>query len=344
MGLEKIFSHGKDYRGMAPIVDAFGLALAHADKFAGATSPNPPVGCAILDEDGALLACEAHAKAGEPHAEALALHTCRRKGLAYRIHTVVVTLEPCNHLGRTLPCAEAILGTSAKRVVVGNADPNPGVAGGGTARLKEAGLEILFLADLDHPAAATLAAASTRLIGPFAKWANTGRSWITVKQALDETGAMVPPPGAKTFTSDTSLDLAHRLRRRADAIITGSGTVVADAPLFTVRRVPDHPGKRRSLAIIDRRKRTPPAYLESAAMRGFDPFFAPDILSAQQRLGERGCLEALVEAGPGLTGHVEAGGLWDEWITIRKSATADIPDAVSFRYRHDHPNLHPNGN
>lgn len=318
---------------MAAIADAFGLALARAEAFVGATSPNPPVGCAILDEAGALLACEAHTRSGGPHAEARALQTCRQKDLADRIHTVVVTLEPCNHVGRTPPCAEAILGTPAKRVVIGNADPNPRVKGGGAARLRAAGLEILFLAGLDHPAAPALAAASARLIGPFTKWATTGRSWITVKQALDETGAMVPPPGAKTFTSDTSLDLAHRLRRRADAIITGSGTVLADTPLFTVRRVPDHPGKRRSLAIIDRRKRTPAAYLESAAMHGFDPFFAPDVLSAQQQLGERGCLEALVEAGPGLTGHVAAGGLWDEWITIRKSATAGIPDEVSIRSR-----------
>jgi diaminohydroxyphosphoribosylaminopyrimidine deaminase/5-amino-6-(5-phosphoribosylamino)uracil reductase len=342
MGSEERFFYDGRSPSPAAIANGFRIALARAGAFAGATSPNPPVGCAILDEAGELLACDAHTRSGESHAEGRALRTCHQKGLVHRIHTVVVTLEPCNHFGQTPPCTEAILATPAKMVVIGVADPNPRVAGGGSARLRAAGLKILFLENVNHSIAANLATASARLIAPFAKWARTGRPWLTVKQALDERGLMVPPLGGKTFTSEASLDLAHHLRRRADSIITGSGTILADAPEFTVRRVPDHPGKRRPLAIIDRRRRTPRAYLEAATARGFDPFLAVDVVSAQTRLGELGCLEALVEAGPMLTEHLHVSELWDEWVTIRKSVTVGIPDAVSVRSRRDFSNLGSN--
>lgn len=300
------------------IADAFARAIAAAADHAGATSPNPPVGCALLDASGETLAVEAHRKAGDLHAEARAIAACRAAGTVDRIHTVVVTLEPCNHHGRTPPCAEAILATPAHEVWIAETDPNPRVDGGGAARLATAGLSVRFLSDLDHPDASHLAADAERLIAPFIKWVTTGVPFVTVKQALDETGSMIPPVGHRTFTSETSLTLAHRMRRRADAILTGSGTILADKPEFTVRRLPDHPDKHRILAILDRSSRIPAGYLTEALRRGLRPMLFTDISDALTRLGKESVHEVLVEAGPILTAAVLASDIWDEHVTIKK--------------------------
>ncbi len=310
------------------IADAFARAIAAATDYAGATSPNPPVGCAILEADGNILAVEAHRKAGDLHAEARAIATCRAAGTIDRIHTVVVTLEPCNHHGRTPPCSEAILSTPTREVWIAEADPNPRVEGGGAARLATANLSVHFLSELDHPDAARLSAEAERLIVPFATWVTTGRPFVTVKQALDETGAMIPPPGRKTFTSEASLTLAHRMRRRADAIMTGSGTILADRPEFTVRHLPDHPGKSRILAILDRTGQVPADYLAEAIQRGLRPVLFGDIGDALTRLGNEGVHEVLVEAGPALTGAILAAGLWDEHVVIRK-IRSDLADQIT---------------
>ena len=316
------------------IADAFARAIAAATDYAGATSPNPPVGCAILDAAGNLLAVEAHRKAGETHAEARAIAACRAAGTIERIHTIVVTLEPCNHHGRTPPCAEAILSTPAREVWIAEADPNPRVEGGGAARLAAAGLSVRPLAELDHPEAARLAAKAERLVAPFVTWVTTGRPFVTVKQALDETGSMVPPLSRKTFTSQASLTLAHRMRRHADAILTGSGTILADRPEFTVRHVPDHPGRSRILAILDRGGRVPADYLAEAAQRGLRPLLFADIDEALVRLGAEGVHEVLVEAGPTLTAAILSAGIWDEHVAIRKIG-AGMPDHVTISRNHN---------
>ena len=315
------------------IADAFARAIAAATDYAGATSPNPPVGCAILDAAGNILAVEAHRKAGDLHAEARAIAACRAAGTVDRIHTVVVTLEPCNHHGRTPPCSEAILSTPAREVWIAETDPNPRVEGGGAARLAAANLKVCLLSELDHPDAARLSAGAERLIAPFATWVTTGRPFVTIKQALDETGSMIPPPGRKTFTSEASLTLAHRMRRRADAILTGSGTILADRPEFTVRHLPDHPDKSRILAILDRNGQVPADYLAEATRRGLRPMLFDDIGDALACLGSEGVHEVLVEAGPTLTGALLATGLWDEHVVIRKSQS-ERPDQVTVSRNH----------
>ena len=314
------------------VLAAFSAALAAAEEFVGATAPNPPVGCVLLDVEGTVLACAAHARAGAPHAEALAIALCDQAGITHRIHTVVATLEPCNHFGRTPPCVEAILRTPARQVWIGVADPNPKVPGSGASRLAAAGLRVGYLAELDHPQAADLALKAHRLIAPFAKHTRTDLPWVTVKQALNRNGAMIPPRGAKTFTSAASLVLAHRLRKRADAVLTGSGTVLADAPEFTIRRVPDFADKRRYLSIIDRRNRVPATYLDSACALGFEVFIETDIGAALRHLGQLGVLEVLVEAGPSMLQSVREGELWDEWITIEQG---EDEDRVTVTLRHD---------
>lgn len=309
--------------------DAFARALEAAAAFRGATSPNPPVGCAVLDATGNVLAVAAHEKAGEGHAEARALAACRMEGSIDRAHSIVVTLEPCNHTGRTPPCCDAILASPVRHVWIGSTDPNPGVKGGGAARLAAAGLTVRMMSEIH----AGLAEQSAKLIGPFSKRVRTGLPWVTVKQANDESGSMIPPAGQKTFTSDSSLTLAHELRKRADAIITGSGTVLRDDPHFTVRRVADHAGKVRDLFILDRRRRVSAEYLAAATARGFRPHLCDYLGVALQAASVAGALEVLVEAGPAVTAHVLESGAWDEHFIIHRNGSGPGLDRVEHRLR-----------
>lgn len=311
------------------LLQAFSAALSAAQAFEGATAPNPPVGCVILSSEGHVLATAAHQKAGQPHAEALAIEACRQNGTLAKIHSLIVTLEPCNHHGRTPPCSEAILGTSAKEVWIGAADPNSHVKGGGAARLKAAGLNVHMWSELPDAAANELSARAKRLIAPFAKRVKTGLPWITVKQALNARGSMLPTPGQKTFTSPQSLDLAHALRKRGDAILTGSGTVLADSPLLNVRRLPDFPGKRRKLVLMDRRHRIPQSYIDESETRGFDVLMPASLDEAFKLLGQLGVNEVLIEAGPEITNAVLQSGQWDEHVLIRQATSPELNDEIT---------------
>lgn len=310
-------------------------------SYRGATSPNPPVAAAALDEQGNLLSLLGHERAGEPHAEVRVLEDCERRGILGLIRTLVVTLEPCNHQGRTPPCVDAILRSPIRRVIFGVLDPNPRVAGNGREKLIQAGLQVIDLGQTDDRApreidpsansltdCTTLADKARELIQPFAHWARTGMPWITLKTAWTREGSMIPPGGKKTFTSPSSLRLAHQLRRQADAIVTGSGTVLSDWPEFTVRHLPDHAGKRRLLAILDRRGRVPETYLEEKRGQGFEVIRHDgelrDFLGA---LGSRGVLEALVEAGPTLSSRFLHEGLWNRHIMIRQGWGSE-PDRI----------------
>lgn len=315
------------------VLQGFRNALTVAEGFAGATAPNPPVGCVVLDAEGELLAAAAHQQAGGPHAEAAALAACREAGTFERVHTLLVTLEPCNHHGRTPPCVEAILASPAQAIWIAAGDPNPAVAGGGAARLAAAGRQVFDLQAQNDPQAAALARRAQRLIAPFATWSNRRRPWLTLKQALTRDGGMIPPPGAKTFTSGASLTLAHGLRRRADAIVTGSGTILADQPEFTIRRVTDPRRSPRRLAILDRRRRTPADYMLAARARGLEPSLHDDIPALLEDLAGSGALEALVECGPVLLAAFLEAGLWDEHVVIRQAAEAGQADQVDILTR-----------
>jgi diaminohydroxyphosphoribosylaminopyrimidine deaminase/5-amino-6-(5-phosphoribosylamino)uracil reductase len=312
---------------------AFRRALEAAQTHVGATAPNPPVGCVLLDANGGVLAKAAHVQAGQPHAEAAAIKICREAGVIERIHTALVTLEPCSHTGRTPPCTQALLSTPVRAVWIGAMDPHPRAPGAGFDRLAKAGLNVQMIAWLDDPQALELARAADRLIAPFAKLSRTGRPWVQIKTALDAHGGMIPPRGAKTFTSPESLTHAHRLRRECEAIITGSGTILADDPAFTVRHVADHPGRRRRLAILDRRGRTPLAYLDAAAARGLDASVHTDLAALLDDLGADGVLTAMVEAGPTLRQAVLNADLWDEEVIFRRPEPDSAPDTVEIRLR-----------
>lgn len=339
MGMDELSASSTSELSPGCIASAFSRALELARAHEGATAPNPPVGCVVLDAAGNEVGAGAHRRAGLPHAEAEVITAAQIAGVAHRIDTVVVTLEPCNHHGRTPPCVDAILATNARQVWIGCRDPNPKVGGGGAERLRAAGRRVFFLSELAHPAAAMLGADAERLLAPFSRLVGTGRSFITIKQAMSSTGSMIPPAGQRTFTSQSALELAHRLRRRADAILTGSGTVLADDPQFTVRLVPDHPGKQRHLVILDRRDRVPAGYLDAARQRGFLVQRSQDVAEALAAIGAAGAMEVLVEAGPTLTGNMLAAGLWDEHVLIEQAGNPDGTDRVTVR-RNPSPQLH----
>ena len=291
-------------------------ALEAARARLGATAPNPPVGAAVFSADGEVLAIGAHLGAGHPHAEVEALRACCLE--AGRAHGVFVTLEPCNHHGRTPPCTVALLQAGVRVVCIGALDPNPHVRGGGAAALREAGVDVRLLAESASSDERLLARRCQDLIEPYAHWLRTGRPYITVKRVFDPSGRMEPPPGHKTFSSPRLLEYAHRLRRASDAVLTGSGTILADRPEFTVRHGLDPRTSPRHLSICDRRRRVDEAYLAEAAGRGLLVRIVDDVGAELAALGKEGVHQLLVEAGPDLTGHVLAQGLWDRLVTIRQ--------------------------
>ncbi len=289
----------------------------------GATAPNPPVGAAALDAHGNIIGVAAHQLAGEGHAEALLLEQLRARNLLAAVHTLCVTLEPCNHHGRTPPCAETILTVGIRNVAIGVRDPNPKVVGGGAERLQAAGVAVTLGVEAER---------CTQLIYAFAHSVTAGRPWLTVKRAFDAQGSMIPQPGQKTFTSPAGLKLAHRLRKRADAILTGSGTILADNPCFTVRHVSEFPRKQRLLAILDRRRRVPEAYLVDAQARGFAPVIYDAIEEALADLAARGVLDILAEAGPQLAASLLASPFWTQDIVIQTGGD----ERITLQY---HPDL-----
>ncbi|MQR98635.1 bifunctional diaminohydroxyphosphoribosylaminopyrimidine deaminase/5-amino-6-(5-phosphoribosylamino)uracil reductase RibD [Gluconobacter sp. AC10] len=324
---------------MTAIRHGFRSAIAQAVDTFGATAPNPSVGCALLDAEGRILTVGVHPRAGQPHAEAMALAQAKTAGVLDQARVALVTLEPCNHTGRTPPCSEALRSSPVREVWIGAADPNP-QATGGAARLREmpGGKRLVMLAD--RPDMAGLERDCRALLAPFASRVVRHRPWISVKQALDEQGSMVPPPGQKTFTSPNSLTLAHRLRRATDAIITGVGTVLADRPRFTVRHVADHEDRSpRLLVVCDRHGRLPADWAAGMTQAGFEVLTSSDLLSVPAMLAKRGVNWAMIEAGPALLASVAEAGLWDDWLTIHKTPGHNIAgaDRIDLKSRDESP-------
>src|SRR4051794_19298489 len=270
------------------------LALAEAEKGRGRTHPNPVVG-AVVVKGGRVLARGHHEKAGRPHAEVNAL---RQAGSRARGADVYVTLEPCNHIGRTPPCTEALIAARVRRVIFGSHDPNPRVEGHGAARLHRAGIEVqagLLREECD---------ASNE---PWFKYVTTDIPWVVLKAAVTLDGKLATRGGdSKWISGEESRLLVHRWRDQLDAVLVGAGTVRADDPRLTVRGVR---GGRNPLRVvlgaIPRRARLLREPGETLSAKG-------PLRTVLRGLARRGITSVLVEGGARVHGEFLAAGLWDE--------------------------------
>src|SRR5690606_8428396 len=227
---------------------AMGRAVELAARGLGTTSPNPVVGCVILDADGAVVGEGFHAYAGGPHAEIVAL---AQAGERARGGTVVVTLEPCNHHGATGPCTEALIRAGVKRVVIGVKDPHP-QAGGGEQRLRAAGIDVeVGVRQAEVEAGNIFWLTAVRRGRPYGVW----------KYAATRDGRSAAADGSSMWiTSEAARMDVHAHRCTVDAVIVGVGTVLADNPQLTARNLRDGSLaiKQPLRVVVDSAGRTPP--------------------------------------------------------------------------------------
>jgi len=298
-------------------------ALALGARGLDTATPNPSVGC-VIAKAGRILGEGWHARAGEPHAEAVALAACRESAAGA---TAYVTLEPCSHHGRTPPCSEALVRAGVARVVAALEDPNPLVAGAGLRQLREAGLQV---------ETGLLAAEATQLHRAFLARLSRGRPWMVLKAGASLDGRTALANGeSRWITGEDARRDVHRLRRRACAVLTGCGTVMADDPELTVRHVPCERQPRR--VVIDNRLELPDG---ARILRGEPPLVLTvsgdgaararleargaevlsvgaegaktDLGAVARILAARGYNEVLVETGPKLAGSLLRAGVIDE--------------------------------
>lgn len=288
------------------------------------TTPNPRVGCVLVNAAGDLVAEGFHRKAGEAHAEVNALN---QAGEAARGCTAYVTLEPCNHHGRTGPCSEALIAAGIAQVVYGMEDPNPLVGGEGLARLRAAGVMVR----------GPVLENQVRALNPgFIQRMTTGRPWIRCKLAMSLDGRTAMASGESFWiTGEPARADVQQWRARSCAIVTGITSVLKDDPALTVRDPVFGEDPRQPLrVVVDSRLRIPPearllrmAGTTAIATCAFNrpqigaeiwgmPSIAGtvDLTALVRKLAERGCNEVLVEAGPTLAGSFLRAGLIDELI------------------------------
>jgi diaminohydroxyphosphoribosylaminopyrimidine deaminase/5-amino-6-(5-phosphoribosylamino)uracil reductase len=271
----------------------------------------------VVDVSGEVAGRGVHAGPGQPHAEVVALAEAGERAAG---GTLVVTLEPCDHTGRTPPCTATILAAGVARVLVGAVDPDYRVAGRGLARLRAAGLEVR----------SGIAGAAAEAVDPgYFHHRRTGRPRVTLKAALTLDGQAAAADGTSQWiTSPEARADGHRLRAEADAVLVGAGTLAADDPLLTVR-LPGYDGPQpRPVVVAGRRPLPPGARLwerrplvlspvpldgpgEVVVVPGPD---GVDLAAGLAALGERGLLDLLVEGGPTLAGALVRADLVDRGV------------------------------
>jgi diaminohydroxyphosphoribosylaminopyrimidine deaminase / 5-amino-6-(5-phosphoribosylamino)uracil reductase len=277
------------------------LAMRRALDLSRATfpHPNPRVGAVILDPMGEVCAAGTHAGPGSHHAERAAI---AEKSFPH--HTMVVTLEPCDHTGRTPPCTEAILDAGIDTVVVGALDPDTRVAGRGVERLRRAGITVHTGVLADQVEASDAAYFFHR---------RNGRAMITLKMASTLDGQVAAADGTSQWiTGEQARRDVHQLRAAHDAVMVGSGTVIADRPSLTVR-LDGYQGPQPRPVIVAGRRALPPD--APSMMRDPLVYGSPDgadLHGIATDLPNHGILGVLVEGGPTL-----AGALFDEGLVDR---------------------------
>ncbi len=280
------------------VVAAMRRALAASAAVHGTTTPNPPVGAVVLDADGAVVGVGATAPPGGPHAEVTAL---REAGERARGGTAVITLEPCAHHGRTPPCTDALRAAGVAAVAFAVADPHP-TAGGGAAVLRASGIAVREGA---------LAEQVRR--GPLRAWLHAvraGRPHVTWKLAATLDGRSAAADGtSRWITGEAARAEVHALRGTVDAIVAGTGTVLADDPALTARHPDGTPRDHQPLRVVVGHRDVPRGFALSAPdvlhLRTHDP---DTVLAA---LHERGVVDVLLEGGPRLAGAFLAAGRVD---------------------------------
>ncbi len=281
---------------------AMARARELGESVLGTTSPNPPVGAVVLDADGEVVGEGATSPPGGPHAE---VHALRQAGERARGGIAVVTLEPCAHTGRTGPCAEALIEAGVARVVVAVPEPTR-IAAGGTQRLREAGVDVALGVEQDAAEQGALAAWLTgeREQRPFVVW--------KVGATLD--GRVAAADGtSRWITGDVARAAVHRLRATCDAVLVGSGTVLADDPQLTVRDAEGRDLARQPLrVVVDRRGRIPAGarVLDDAAPTHVSRAAGPAEVLAE--LFDQDVRRVLLEGGPELAAGFLRAGLVDE--------------------------------
>ncbi len=309
-------------------------ALALARKGTGLASPNPMVGCVIVRE-GQIVGEGFHQYEWRDHAEIVALKSAGEKA---RGATLYVTLEPCNHTGRTEPCTEAIIAAGVQRVVAAMDDPNPVNSGRGFERLRAVGIEV-FMGVCEEEA--------RRLNEPFACWIRTKNPFVTLKSAMTLDGQLALPRSEKRIrknsgkrrswiTSEESRAEVHRMRHASDALLTGIGTILADDPLLTDRS--GLPRRKRLLRVVldSKLRLSPKSRIVKTAdedlliftnqredsqrtrflrKEGVEVVFVRSVSGGLNlkdvlfELGRRDILSVLLEAGPTLNGAALAAGV-----------------------------------
>ncbi|WKD57608.1 Riboflavin biosynthesis protein RibD [Corynebacterium capitovis DSM 44611] len=259
-------------------------ALAAGERARGTTSPNPPVGCAIVSPDGKVIATGSTSPVGGPHAEVNAL---RAAGSAARGATAVVTLEPCNHVGRTGPCTVALLDAGIRAVIYLARDPHP-LASGGAEFLRSHGVET------------THVPSRVAALEPWLASVRHERVSVTAKFASTIDGFTAAPDGTSQWiTGAAARDYVHRDRAKRDAIVVGSGTVLADNPSLTARRNDGSLYATQPRRVVVGKRDVPPGNLHDL---GFEQYGTPeDTLAA---LWESGARDVLVEGGARLLSSV----------------------------------------
>ena len=274
--------------------EAMQLALQVAAQSRLWTAPNPWVGAVLLDAQRRVIATGRTQPPGGPHAEAMALRVVRDAGELAHGATLVVTLEPCSHHGRTPPCADAVIEAGVARVVVAVRDPDVKVAGQGIQRLRDAGIEVI------EGVGASLVEEQLK---PYLHQRRTGRPFVVLKLAMTLDGRIAAPDGTSTWiTGDEARRDVHQLRAECDAILVGAGTVRADDPSLTVRVVEGRDPTRYVLGHVAQGAKVQPCVELHGEL--------PEVLDD---LGRRGHLQLLVEGGAAVAGAFHRAGLIDTY-------------------------------
>ncbi len=287
-------------------VTAFDSAMRRALELAArgpATGANPQVGCVILSPDGDTIAEGWHRGQGTPHAEVDALSALppdRARGA-----TAVVTLEPCNHHGHTGPCSEALIDAGIARVFYAVSDPNP-AASGGADRLREAGVEVT---------GGVLADAVSEFLHPWLTATRLGRPYITLKWASSLDGRAAAADGTSQWiTGEAARAHVHAQRAAADAIIVGTGTVLADDPSLTARDAAGFLLPHQPVPVVIGERAVPAGARIHNHPKPFIATASRDLQTVLRGLYARGIRRAFVEGGPRLASAFIAAGLVDEYL------------------------------